>query len=432
MASKNRSQPATLDDIRVLDLAGEAGAYCGKLLADLGADVIKIEPPDGDPARRSGPFFHDDPDPNKSLYFFAHNTGKRSITLDIASESGRAALKRLVEKADVIVEAYPPGYLDGLGLGYRELGRSNPRLVYCSITGFGLSGPHAGYKDGDLIAVAMSGMMYLAGEPDDPPNRPYGNQAYYCGSIEACSGILTALLHRDHSGEGQMVEVSLQEALARNQETAMQYWDIRKELRKRIGAAHRLPGIGHYQCRDGYATLMVGVPGFGAPLPVLIQWMDEEGMAGDLMSEEWKQIFGQIDLRLIGRLYQGQADPEEIATWKPRLEHVDGIIGKFVATRTKMEMYENGQTRGLLVAPVSTPKDVVENPQLNFRNWFTEVEHPELGGTIRYPGPPYHFIDTPWRITRRPPLLGEHTREVFEEFRLAEALAAADPPEEKA
>ncbi len=405
--------PAALDDVRVLDLAGEPGAYCGKLLADMGADVIKVEPPGGDPSRGIGPFFHDEEDPEKSLSFFAHNTSKRSVTLDIARAQGRALLKRLVEKTDVLIETCPPGYLDGLELGPEALGRINPGLIYCSITGFGSSGPHAPYQATDIVAVAMSGMMYLAGYPDRAPERPYGNQAYYCASIQAANGILTALIHRDRTGEGQLVEVSMQEALSLNQETAIQYWDIRKELRKRIGGEHRLPGIGTYQCRDGFVFLMIGVPGFGEPLSTFIAWMAEEGKAEDLVSDEWKELFGKMDLRLIALLYQGRADPAQIEEWTPRFEHVDAILSQFVGEKTKAELYEVGQRRGLLIAPLNNPKDIVDNPQLAHRRWLRDCEHPELSATLRYPGPPYRLSETPWRIARRPPLIGEHNREVY-------------------
>jgi len=413
LSSPDRDAPAALDDIRVLDLAGEPGAYCGKLLADMGADVVKVEPPGGDPARRIGPFFRDEEDPEKSLYFFAHNTSKRSVTLDIARAEGRTLLKRLAEKADVLVETYPPGYLDGLDAGYEALSRVNPSLIYCSITGFGLWGPHARYQASDIVAVAMSGMMYLAGYPDRAPERPYGNQAYYCASIQAANGILTALIQRDANGDGQLVEVSLQEALSLNQETAIQYWDIRKELRKRIGGERRLPGIGTYPCRDGFVFLMIGVPGFGQPIATLIAWMAEEGKGEDLLSDEWKELFGKIDLRLVALLFQGRADPAQVAEWKPRFEHVDGVVSRFVAGKTKAEAYEEGQRRGLLVAPVNNPKDIVDDPQMKHRRWLRDCEHPELGATLRYPGPPYRLSETPWRIRRRPPLTGEHNREVY-------------------
>jgi benzylsuccinate CoA-transferase BbsE subunit len=422
-----------LSDVRVLELPGAVGAYCGKLLADLGADVIKVEPPGGDPSRRIPPFFHDDPHPEKSLYFFAFNTSKRSITLDMATADGRVLLRRLAQRADVVIDSFPPGHMDALGLGYESLRQGNPGLIYCSITGFGLWGPHASYKASDLIAVAMSGMMYLAGFPEDPPNRPYGDQSHYCASVQAAAGILTALLHRDRTGQGQVVEVSMQEALAMNQETAMQYWDLRQELRRRQGEGRRLPsgewfrvpGIGTYECADGHVYLMIGVPGFGAPISVLIQWMAEEGMAGDLTSPEWQDVFSRLDLRLLVQLYQG-ADVSAAQEWLPRFRHVDGIIERFVRTKRKQELYEEGQRRGLLVAPVNTPRDVLDNRQLNERGFFVTVEHPELGAAIRYPGPPYRLHGTPARIWRRPPRIGEHNREVYlDELGLTEAELAS-------
>lgn len=404
--------PLALSDIRVLDLAGEPGWYCGKLLAELGADVIKIEPPGGDPGRRVGPFYHDEVDPQKSLYFFAHNSSKRGITLNIATADGRALFRRLAASADVVIETFPPGFLDSLGLDYEALTQARPSVILASITGFGQWGPHSHYKAPDIVAVPMSGMMYIAGFPEDPPNRPYNNQSHYCASIQAATGILTALLHRERTGEGQQVDVSMQEALSLNQETAMQYWDIRGELRKRVGNERRLPGIGVYQCQDGHMTFFVGVPGFGAPWPTLLQWMADEGMAEDLNTPEWLQVFQQMDMRLIAELYFGH-DAELVAQWKPRLSHVDGVLDRFVRSRTLKELYEEGQRRGLLVAPCNTPKDIVENPQLNYRRWFAAVSHAELAATITYPGPPYRLSETPWRLHRRPPLIGEHNREVY-------------------
>ena len=224
--------------------------------------------------------------------------------------------------------------------------------------------------------------------------------------------ILTALLHRDQTSEGQQVEVSTQEALAINQETAMQYWDIRKEVRNRIGNERRLPGIGVYKCNNGYVQMMIGVPGFGAGLPVLVQWMADEGAAEDLLSEEWQETYKQIDMRLLAQLYFG-ADEEMKKTWQARFAHIDALLEKFALVHDKEYLYEQGQARDLLVTPVSTPKDVAEDAQLNGRDWFKPVEHPELRASIRYPGPPYRLEETPWRISRRPPLVGEHNQEVF-------------------
>ena len=404
--------PLALDDVRVLDLTGEPGMYCGKLLAELGADVLKIEPPGGDPTRRIGPFFHDEVDPNKSLYFFGLNSSKRAITLDIVSADGQALLKRLAATADVVVETFPPGYLESIGLGYDTLSRIKPDVILCSISGFGQWGPHSHYSAPDIVAVAMSGMMHLAGFPGEAPDQPYGNQAHYCASIQACTGILMALLNRDATGQGQQVEVSMQEALLMNQETAMQYWDIRKELRGRVGNERRLPAVGVYECQDGYVAFMVGIPGFGAPWPALTRWMVDEGKAEDLLEERWQNLFGQLDMRLIAEIYFGH-DAEVVATWVPRLAHIDEVLARFIKSYTKTQLYEEGQRRGLLVAPVNNPQDLFESPQLNYRRWLTPVDHPELATTITYPGPPYRLSETPWRIRHRPPRIGEHNQEVY-------------------
>lgn len=407
--------PGALDDIRVLDLTGEIGLYCTKLLADLGADVILIEPPGGHPARRIGPFYHDAPDPERSLFFFNFNTSKRSITLDIEKEDGKVLLKRLVSTADVIVETFPPHYMEALGLGYEDLQRQKRDLIYCSITGFGLWGPHAHYKASDLITVAMSGMMYLAGYPEDPPNLPYGNQSYHCASIHAAAGVLTALYHRDRTGEGQMIEVSVQEANSMNQETAMMMWDMRRELRHRVGGSRRLPGIGTYPCKDGYVMAMVGTGGGGMAekWPLMIRWMADEGLAGDLDSPEWLDFFTTINPREINQLFFRN----DVAALEPILDkfkHVDEVLENFFRQFNKLHLYEEGQRRDLLIGPVNTPKDLAENPHILERRWFTDVEHPELGQALRYPGGPYRHSETPWRIRRRPPLIGEHNREIYQ------------------
>ena len=174
----------------------------------------------------------------------------------------------------------------------------------------------------------------------------------------------------------------------------MQTWDIRGELRSRMGNERRLPAVGVYECQDGYMTFYVGIPGFGAPWSSLLQWMADEGMAEDLLSDEWRGVFQGMDMRLIAQLYFGH-DAELAAQWKPRLVHVDEVLVRFVRTHKMQEMYEEGQRRGLLVAPCNTPKDIVENPQLNYRQWFATASHPDLEATLTYPGPPYRLSDTP-------------------------------------
>jgi crotonobetainyl-CoA:carnitine CoA-transferase CaiB-like acyl-CoA transferase len=407
--------PAALDDVRILDLTGELGAYCTKLLADLGADVIKIEPPGGDPARLIGPFYHDEPGPATSLSFLNLNTSKRSVTLNLEDEAGREAFRKLVPTADIVVEAFPPGYLDSLGLGYDALRALRPDLILTSITGFGGWGAHARYLAPDIVGVAMAGIMWLAGDPQDPPNLPYGAQGYLCASIQAASGTMLALYHRDLTGEGQRVDVSMQEALLIAQETAMQAYDMTKSVRGRTGARVALPfpvpGLGPYEALDGWIWSYVGTPA-GAPWSELLKWIEEEGQAEDLTHETHRSVIDQLDLRFLTSLALNREEREKHS---PSLARIEEVLKPFFASKGKWELYEEGQRRRLLIGIVSTPEDLGKNPQLNARRWFQEIEHPELGATLRYPGPPYRLSETPWRIARRPPLQGEHTAEVLAE-----------------
>ncbi len=411
---------SALGDIRVLDLTGEAGQYCTKLLADLGADVIKIEPPGGDPVRALPPHYKDNAD--ASLYWLNLNTSKRSVTLNLDDGGGRDLFKRLAATADIIVESFQPGYLAGIGLGYEDLAALKEDIIVTSISGFGQDGPHAQYKAPDIVGVAAGGVMWMAGEPTDPPNVPPWRQGYISASIIGAATSLIALFHRDQSGEGQHVDVSMQEALSIAQETAMQTWDMLEALRCRTGSRgiipFDVPGIGVYECSDGHVFGYLGTPG-GAPWSEMLAWMDEEGMAEDLTGEPYKEFIDNLNLRFLTTFTE---DPGAIAQKIQTMTHITGILRKFTATKTKWEMYEQGQGRRLLWGIVSTPKDLAENPQLKARNWLTPVEHAELKATLNYPGTPYRLSETPWAIHARPPLVGEHNQQVFgEELGLSES-----------
>ncbi len=421
--------PTALGDVRVLDLTGELGAYCTKLLADLGADVIKIEPPGGDPARNVGPFYHDEVGPEKSLSFFNLSTSKRGITLSLDHPDGRAVFQKLAPTADIVVESFAPGYLGGLGLGYQGLTALRADIILTSITGFGGWGPHAGYLAPDIVGVAMAGLMWLAGEPADPPNLPPAFQGYLSASIQAAAGTMMALYHRDLTGEGQHVDVSMQEALLIAQETAMQAYDLNRTVRGRTGTRGALPmgvpALGPYEASDGWVWAYVGTPA-GATWPELLAWMEEEGKAGDLTEGPYRGVIEQLNLRFLTGLL---LNPEEGKKHIPALKHIDEVLRPFFAAKAKWELYEQGQRRRLLIGIISTPEDLAKNPQLNARGWFQEIEHPELDDTLRYPGPPYRLSETPWRIARRPPRAGEHNAEVLGELGMAkrelEALAAS-------
>jgi crotonobetainyl-CoA:carnitine CoA-transferase CaiB-like acyl-CoA transferase len=253
--------------------------------------------------------------------------------------------------------------------------------------------------------------MWMAGEPTDPPNLPPWRQGYISASIMGAAGTLTALLYRDRTGEGQHVDVSMQEALSITQETAMQTWDMNETLRVRTGARgilpFEIPGIGVYECKDGHVFGYLGTPG-GAPWSAMLEWMTEEGKAGDLNEEPYKEFIENLNLRFLTGMV---ADPASLGEKIQIMGHLAQVLREFTATKSKWEMYQEGQGRRLMWGIVSTPEDIAKNPHLESRNWLAPVQHD--GDTLKYPGRPYWLSETPWAIHRRPPLVGEHNSEIF-------------------
>ncbi len=403
-----------LGDIRVLDLSDEKGVYCGKLMADLGADVLRLEPPGGHPMRNLGPFVDDEPDTRKSLYWFHFNTSKRGISLNLENADGRKLFKQLVETADVVLETYPPGYLEEIGLGYPALKILNPKLILTSITPFGQTGPFREFAGSDMVAQAMGGLMFLAGFPEDPPHKLGCSQAYHSASVQATVGTMIALYARELTDEGQQVDVSLQESVLMSLETAIQHYDMRKELRTRMSREDTpVPGIGLYTCRDGHIFAYV-VAGFGAGWDVIVDWMDSEGMAGDLRDPKWDDVWELIsDFRALVALAN---DPPRLMSRLEQFAAIHGLLKTFLQGKTKQQIFDEASERRVMMVPVQNAKDLVESTQLEALGFFNEVEHPELGRTFKYPGPPYyHISEAPWRISRRAPLLGEHNSEIFQD-----------------
>ena len=401
-----------LDGLRVVEFTDEAGAYCGRLLGDLGAEVIKIEPPGGGRQRHSPPYFHGVVGTDTSLSFWVHNTSKKSVVLDLETAPGREAAKRIALSADVILEDCPVGYLAARGLGYEALSAVHPQLVYTSVTGFGQTGPHAGWAYSDIVGQAVSGIMTLAGDPADPPNTIYGHQSDISASIHAAQGTLLALLHAEATGVGQRVDVSAQEALSMSQETAMETWDLQKRNRVRTGERGMipvaLPAIGVYPTLDGWCSLFVLAPG-GADFPELVAWMREKGMAGDLDDEPYRSTCDGLNMAMLTQLI---GDPGSALAVFPQLGHINDVIRAFMARMTSKQAYEEGQGRRLLVGIVSTPRDLAENTQLRSRGWYRGLPFDYLATTLDFPGPPYVLSATP-AVVARPPRLGEHTEEVL-------------------
>src|SRR4030042_3860469 len=203
-----------LEGMRILDLADEKASFCSKLLADMGASVIKVERPGGDLSRKMGPFLGDFPHPERSLFFLHNNTNKLGITLNLEHSEGKRIFRRLVDRVDVVVESFSAGYLKDLGLSFEILSRTNPKLILVSVTGFGQEGPRSQYKSCDIVSSAFGGQMYVSGSPSTPPLKPFGEQSYYTSSLFAAIGILLTLRKRGHTGQGEHIDISLQESVA--------------------------------------------------------------------------------------------------------------------------------------------------------------------------------------------------------------------------
>ena len=386
---------------RVLDLTDEKGLLCGKLFADLGADVIKVERPGGDPARNIGPFYKDVPDPQRSLFWFAYNTGKRGITLNIESSNGQQLLKRLVKSADFLVESFTPGYMDKLGLGYRALSELNHRLIMTSITPFGQTGPYASWKGPDIVPWAMGGYMWMTGEPGRAPLRiSHPPQAYLHASAMAAVGSLMALRYRATTGEGQHVDVSAQQCPVWMLTHTYAYWDLMKVNLGRQGGWRQFGPIRMrtlWPCKDGYITFMFSGGLIGAKgQRRVVELMDREGMAPDWLKEiDWEGV-------------------DALGATQEAMEPITEAFGEFFKTKTKAWLLKQAVAGGIMLAPVNTIKDVTEDPQLKARDYWIDVAHPEMGTTITYPGAPCKLTETPWQIKGRSPVIGEHNSDIYE------------------
>ncbi len=387
-----------LSGIRILDLSEEPGFLTGKILGDLGADVIKLEPPGGDTFGRRGPFVGDVADPGRSLRWLALNTSKRGITLALATPRGRELFRHLAAHADVVLETAAPGSLEALGLGWEALRGELPRLVWCSLTPFGRTGPWAGYRAHDLVLVALGGNAALTGDPDRAPVRCTLPTAYYAAGPEAAAGIAMALYARERSGRGQLVDVSMQECQLATLVTAPGQYSLAPKLRGRTGAR-----IGTtreiFRAKDGDVSF--GLRGGAARAPSLaatVAWMAEDGMAPDwLRALDW----GQYNHNLLS--------PEEIA----RLE---AVFAAFFATKTRRELFEQALARRIMLAPCNDAREILEQPQLRSRDLFTTLEYPELGASIEHPDFFAKSSRSRIGIRRRAPRVGEHNAEVYGEL----------------
>jgi len=375
-----------LKGLQVLDLADEKASFCSKLLADLGARVIKIEKPGGDPSREIGPFLEDSPNPERSFFFFHNNTNKLGITLNLEHENGKEIFFKLLRKTDVVVET-SPDYIRQNGLSYDVLHIESIKLIHVSVTGFGQSGPRSQYRSCDLVASAFGGQMYVTGSPSAVPLRPFGNQSYYTASLFAAVSILLALRKRARTGKGEHIDISLQEAAVSTLDHVMVQYFYENTVSKRQGGAYWNHSFCILPCKDGHILL--------APFQqweTLVEWMDNEGMAEDLRDK--------------GYLEEGYRDS--------RMSHIIQVIERWTKNHTVQELFESGQLMRLPWAPISALKGVLSNSQLKARGFFVDVEHPELKRSISYPGSPYKFSNSSTGRWKRAPLVGEDNVRIYQ------------------
>lgn len=402
---------SALDHLCVLEIANEKISFLGKLLADMGADVILIEPPGGDPTRHYPPFVDDD-DQKPSLYFWHYNTSKRSVTLDLDDPDDQVAYRDLLTRADVVIESEPTTRLAALGLDFNDVNPLNPRLIHAAVTPYGRADPQSDLPVTDLTLMAAGGPPWSCGYDDHslPPVRGWGNQGFHTGCHFAYMSILTALLFREASGRGQFIDVSITAALNVTTEAASYTHLINGgEVQRQTGrhAATRPTGDTQMMCADGRYVNTGVPPRFPAEFSKLHDWVVTLGLADE---------FPEIVFLEMGANWEG---PFELS----KLGEDDTITAIFSAGRealqliaTKVSAYDffiGCQNAGLAVGPINAPEEVFEDPHFISRGFQVSVEHEEIGRTITYPGAPYKLPASPWRISRRAPQLGEHNKAIL-------------------
>jgi crotonobetainyl-CoA:carnitine CoA-transferase CaiB-like acyl-CoA transferase len=368
-----------LDGVRVLDLTHPYGQYCGRLLADLGADVIKIEPPEGDPARRLGPFKDDQPGADTSLFFANYNTNKRSLALDLASADGREIFRQLVKGADAVV--HTPRHLSfaGLAISYEALRDLNPKIIVAEIDGFAEGGPYSDYRSTPQVVFALSGIMKNIGPPEGPPEAAPGQIVFDLTAVDAASGVVCALL----SGQGQQITVAAQEVLASEvNPRAPEQFDPRRHPHS---SNPQLAPSGAYECQDGQVTFFTNLPGHWEGLKELL------GNPPEISGPEWND-------RTHRQLHS---------------QFLDELLLKNLSTRTQSDIVTAGQRAHVPCGPVNTVAKFANDPHAAARGFFVPASSPALGD-YRMAGAPYKMSEAGWSLRRPAPTLGQHTREILQ------------------
>ena len=391
-----------LSGYRVLDLTGPLGSLCGKILGDLGADVIKIEPPGGNPDRHSAPVLEAQ-GAKHSLSWLASNANKRGITLNLRCTAGQEAFLKLAKTTDFILESFPPGAMEKWGVGYAQLHDKHPGLIFVSITPFGQAGPYRDFQGSDIEIMALAGAMSLAGEKDGEPMRVTEPQSPGWAGAEAAMGALTALAFRHSTGRGQHVDVSAQIAVMAAIAHAPAYWDLDRVNPRGAGefltgrSVHGAIIRAFWKCKDGWVNFIIygGVAGRQSNQQ-LVHWMNEKGFAPAWLQElDWKNF-------------------EVTTISQEEVDRLEEPIGNFFLTLTKREFLDGVLKRQMLGYPVSTVEDIYHDPQLAARCFWQDVEDPNTRTSLKYPGG-FAIVNGSRLAIRRPaPTVGEHNEEIFQ------------------
>ena len=398
-AARHDGLPHPLAGLTVIELAEDPGGeYAGQLLAEMGARVIKMEPTQGSPTRRVGPFARGETGPNTSLNFWYYNSNKLSVAADLGGPNGLEPLLALLTRADIFVSTLQPRALEALGLDLESLTRDFPKLIVLSVTAFGLTGPWADYKSSDLVGLAAGGPLNSCGYDDHsiPPIRPGGNQGYHTVASFAHIGVMLALLERQKTGLGQLLDVSMHEACAVNVELANPYWFYPKVQVHRQTCRHAQPSPTQpalFQCADGrfvYFTLITAEP---KAWQCLVAWMDGAGLAAQLTEPEFSDVRYRQD----------------------HFDEIQQVVECFFLVHPSDQMYKEGQAAGLPIGVLNAPEDLFSDEHLAARGFFVEVEH-EGAGQVKYPGALYRFSSFGEVARVRAPDLGEHTEAVLAEL----------------
>jgi crotonobetainyl-CoA:carnitine CoA-transferase CaiB-like acyl-CoA transferase len=378
-----------LEGVRILECGHlVSAAYAAKLMADMGAEVIKIEDPGhGDQARQRGPYPGNTPHPEKSGLFLYLNTNTQGVTLDLSQAAGQEIFHRLLKNADALIHNYHPTEMASHGLDYATIEKVNPRLVMTSISPFGLSGPYKDYQATDLTLWSAGGISWLngggPGTDDMPPLKAFGQQAGFQAGVNAGIATLGALFSRLSTGEGQHVEVSVQECLLSILELTFEFYPYMGVIASRLGQKPIQP-LDFLECKDGWIFLCCVEEH---------QWKNFLDLMGN---PEWagEEIFAD-------RISRG-------ANW----DALKPLLQDWIQDQSVMDLYDKAQARRVPIAPVSTMGDLFANEHLKARGFFATITHPETG-PLQYPGALYKFSETPWEIRRPAPLLGQHNDEVY-------------------